>query len=304
LIEINYRSLEVPLFESQPILFLTTLGFILSLCLVLARSYLIVSEDPILLALGEMLPQSNCGACGCVSCRQFARRLVAGEVAPAGCTQSSDSEAQKIADYLNVDLGEVTKRVARLACQGGSNVARQRVVLLGCTSCSGANLVAGGGKGCTWGCLGYGDCEVVCHYDALHLDPWGLPLVDPTKCTACGDCLDACPKNLFSLVTVDQPLFVACKNLLEGEQAQADCMVACTGCGLCVKDAPPGQISVYHHLAVIDQQVQQTSQENKKAIGRCPTGAIGIWAEDGQFQKAMRPTKSPIKKFWRSTDET
>ena len=64
------------------------------------------------------------------------------------------------------------------------------------SNCRGAALVNGGGKGCSWGCLGLGDCERVCSFKAIHMSAHSLPIVDTAKCTACGDCVDVCPKGL------------------------------------------------------------------------------------------------------------
>ena len=74
--------------------------------------------------------------------------------------------------------------------------------------------VAGGGKGCAWGCLGLADCERACTFDAIRMSATGLPVVDVAKCTACGDCVDACPKGLFTILPIDAHLLVQCKNLV------------------------------------------------------------------------------------------
>ncbi len=95
--------------------------------------------------------------------------------------------------------------MARLACAGGTNVARNRARYEGLESCRAAALVAGGGKGCFWGCLGLADCAVVCDFDAIRMDAHELPVVDEAKCTACGDCVEACPKDLFSIHPVEPP---------------------------------------------------------------------------------------------------
>ena len=85
---------------------------------------------------------------------------------------------------LGVDAGAEEKVIARLACAGGDNVARNRSSYAGLTSCRAADLIAGGGKACFWGCLGLGDCEVVCDFDAIVMDDHGLPVVpllDPLR---------------------------------------------------------------------------------------------------------------------------
>jgi ferredoxin len=112
------------------------------------------------------------------------------------------------------------------------------------------------------------------------MNAYGIPVVDPVKCTACGDCVDACPKDLFVVQPLGHHLFVQCRNLVAGDDVLGQCTVACTACGKCVQDAAPGLISVASGLAVIDPG--QVDQENQQAIGRCPTGAI-VWLEGAQF---------------------
>jgi ferredoxin len=86
------------------------------------------------------------------------------------------------------------------------------------------------------------------------MNAFGLPVVDVDKCTACNDCVEACPLELFTLMPLDHKLLVQCRNLLDGEDATAVCSVACNACGRCVSDAAPGLISMQSGLAVIDYE--------------------------------------------------
>lgn len=252
------------------------LGVCLSSVLALANKKLYVFEDPRIDEVEEMLPHSNCGACGTAGCRAFAEAVVAGELAPGKCTVNPPAMTEEIAAFLGVDAGAEEKRVARLACAGGTHVAKTRARYQGIPTCGAAALVSGGGKGCTWGCLGLGDCEAVCDFDAIHMNKYGLPVVDEDKCTACGDCVEACPKDLFSLHPVSHRLWVACKNLAEGDEAEAECDVACTGCGRCAMDAPEGLVAIRENLAVVDYSKHALA--SLKVIQRCPTGAI-VWLD-------------------------
>ena len=193
---------------------LATLGgltLLLALMLILANKKLYVYEDPRIDQVEDMLPHANCGACGFPGCRPFAEALVEGKILPGKCTVSSDEGRTAIAQFLGVDLGAEEKNVARLACAGGTNVARNKASYKGLKSCTAAALVSGGGKGCFWGCLGHGDCEVVCDFDAIIMNEHSLPIVDVDKCTACGDCVEVCPKDLFSIQPISNRLWVACK---------------------------------------------------------------------------------------------
>ncbi len=253
------------------------LTFLLATLLVVANRKLYVEEDPRIDVVEELLPHANCGACGAAGCRAFAEQLVAGEQLPGKCTVNSADMNQQIAGFLGVDLGQEEKRVARLACAGGSNVAHTHASYSGLDTCRAAALVSGGGKSCVWGCLGFGDCDEVCDFDAISMDRQRLPVVDTERCTACGDCVDICPRDLFSLQPVSHHLWVACNNPEAGDEVEADCRVLCNGCGRCVADAPEGLITLQDKLAVIDYS--RNALASRLAIERCPTGAI-VWLDD------------------------
>lgn len=279
-------------------LFMTLLGVALAGVLAFASRRLYVYEDPRIDEVEELLPKSNCGACGTAGCRNFAEKVVAGEVIPAQCTVNAPAQNAVIADLLGVDAGSVEKRVARLACAGGRHVAYLRARYAGHVSCRAAAVVSGGGKDCAWGCLGLADCAEVCDFDAIHMDPHGLPVVDAGKCTACNDCVEVCPKGLFSLEPVSRKLWVACRNLADGDTAEASCEVACTACGKCVMDSAPGMMRLVNNLAVIDYA--QNARAAKQAIERCPTGAI-VWfdtpnhpVKGAEAKKILRQNELPL----------
>ena len=264
---------------------LALLAVLLSAILLLAGRFLRVEEDRRLEKLVTLLPGTNCGACGQPGCRAFAEALLAGEAAPAGCSVSSPEARQRIADFLDVPVGAAERRVARLACAGDRNTARflaeYREDYRGESRCSAAAVVDAGGKACAWGCLGLGDCERSCDFDAIAMSPSGLPVVDEVKCTACGDCVRACPKDLFRIVPERQPLWVACNNPLEGNELLAACKVACTACERCVRDAPDW-LTLHHNLPV--PVPGAPGRPPRSAIDRCPTGAI-VWIENGKPQR-------------------
>lgn len=253
------------------------LGAILSLILVIATKKFHVDEDPRIDAVEELLPGANCGACGTPGCRAFAESLVRGEASPAQCPVNTPEMTEAIANYLGIDAGATAKQVARLACAGGHDIARRRARYEGIETCRGAVLVGGGGKGCPWGCLGWGDCAVVCPFDAIALDQNDLPQVDEDKCTACGKCVDECPKRLYTIHPLNHRLWVACCSLAFGKEAKSECSVACIGCGLCAKDAAPELIAMKSKLAVVDYEKNELASLD--AIQRCPTGAI-VWLDE------------------------
>ncbi len=250
------------------------LTIVLASFVVVANRWLAVVEDPRIGTVEQMLPHTNCGACGYPGCQAFAEALVRGDVRPGKCSVGTPADHARIASYLGVDVGAEEARVARLACAGGANVARNRAHYEGLQSCAAAALVAGGGKGCFWGCLGLADCQLACDFDAIEMDPHRLPVVEEDRCTGCGDCVRACPKDLFSLHPVSHRLWVACSSLAHGDEVLEECEVGCTGCGRCAMDAP-GQIDMQNDLPVIDYGKGPLSAI---ATERCPTGAI-VWID-------------------------
>ena len=259
---------------------MTGLGLLFAVILAVTHRFLRVAEDPRVEETEDLLPGSNCGACGQPGCHAFAEQLVMGKMQPSQCTVAAKEVVDALAELLDVDPGERTRQVARLHCAGSKAHAHQIAEYHGFDSCLAASVVSGGGKGCTWGCFGLGDCKVVCSFDAITMSDGGLPLVDFDKCTACGDCVDVCPRDLFELVPVDQHLFVQCNAPLAGDLALSVCSVACDACGRCAADAAPGLIRMHKNLPVVDYSAGGPAQA--KAVHRCPTGAIQ-WLDRDQF---------------------
>ncbi len=274
----------------QAILILGGTGLVFAIFIAAANKKLKVWEDPRIDVVAAMLPSANCGACGLPGCRAFAEKAVVGAIQPAKCTVSNADRVAEIAHFLGVDAGQAVKRVARLQCAGGTSVAVQRAEYRGLGTCEAAAAVAGGGKGCAWGCLGLADCERACTFGAIAMNADGLPVVDVDKCTACNDCVVACPKQLFVLQNLDHQLLVQCKNLVQGDVVLEQCSVACTTCGKCVLDAAPGLISIASGVAVIDYN--KIAEAEESAVERCPTGAI-LWLSGAQF--APTPATSSVE---------
>ena len=268
------------------------LTILLSGLLIVANKKLDVHEDPRIDIVEEMLPHANCGACGYPGCRPFAEALVTNDTLPGKCTVSSEEGRVQIARFLGVDVGAQEKIVARLACAGGINVARNRALYKGMGTCRAASVVTGGGKGCFWGCLGLADCEVSCDFDAISMNAFFLPVVDEDKCTACNDCVEICPKGLFSLHPASHRLWVTCKNQEFGDEILEDCEVACTACGRCALDAPGNLVTMQNNLPVVDYS---QNHGTRVPIERCPTGAI-VWLDKDKGPLKGRESRKVIRK--------
>ncbi len=270
------------------------LTLLLGVILAVAYRLLKVDEDPRIAETESILPGTNCGACGEPGCLPFAQKLVTGEVQPSGCTVAGEDVIDELAEFLGVDAGDQNKRVARLRCAGGKLEAYQIAEYDGFESCRAAAVVSGGGKGCSWGCLGLADCDVSCDFDAIHMNSNGLPVVDVDRCTACGDCVDACPKDLFELVPLSQKLYVQCNIPLAGDSVTVLCSVGCDGCGKCAADAPEGQIEMVEELPIIHYNLGLPV--SSKPTGRCPTNSI-LWLDSGQFLESSSEERENKKRY-------
>jgi len=262
---------------------MTGLGLVFAVILAVAYKFLKVEEDPRLDILEELLPGANCGACGQPGCRAFSEKLISDEAVPAQCTVSSPEGVQAVAEFLGVSAGSIEKQVARLHCAGGKGFVNDKASYMGISSCRAAHFVNGGGRDCTYGCLGLSDCEVACTFGAIQMNSEGLPVVDTDLCTACSDCVDICPLDLFKLQPLSDPLLVQCNSPLTGDPAKALCKVACDGCSRCVMDSPEGAMEMKNGLP----QILKPEITAQNATFRCPTGAIA-WVTKNQFSESQK----------------
>lgn len=269
------------------------LGLFFGTVLAIAYRFLRVPGDPRIEQTEDMLPGSNCGACGEPGCRALAEKLVEGTRQPSRCTVASPDVVEAIADFLGVDPGQQEKRVARLHCAGGKAQAHQIAEYRGFESCAAAAIASGGGKGCLFGCLGLADCKAACTFDAIDMNENSLPVVNVEKCTACGDCAEACPRNLFEIMPLSHRLLVQCRSVLAGTNARALCTVACDACGRCAADAAPGLIRMEDNLPVVDYAAGGPAR--REATRRCPTNAIR-WVVGAQFSALSKGHQSQLER--------
>jgi ferredoxin len=105
------------------------------------------------------------------------------------------------------------------------------------------------------------------------MDEQGLPVVIEENCTACGLCVDACPRSLFELHPIEQNIIVFCRSEDRGPTARKVCKNACIACGICVR-ACPEAIFMENNLAKISDY-KKIDREQIPVIEKCPTDSIG-----------------------------
>ena len=221
-------------------------------------------------AVIDALPGANCGGCGYVGCSDYAEAVVAGNAPVSKCTVGGDSCAAALADIMGVEIAQSWPYRPIVHCGAHYDDRLDRSEYRGELKCSAANLVAGV-QGCTYGCLGFGDCERACEFDAIHVMA-GLATVDYEKCVGCGACAKACPRNIITMIPFkyERMLAVTCSNKDVGDEVKIVCKVGCIGCRACSRFC-----SLFHmeeNLPAIDYDnyCGDFMDELAKAVKKCP----------------------------------
>ena len=263
----------------NPIIAIGTISLIFGLVLSYAGKKLEVQVDERLQRVLDALPGANCAGCGFAGCYSFAEALVEGRAQLNGCPVGGASTAESIADILGVKVESFEKHVAFVKCMGSVAVAHYRYGYQGILDCNAAVQLAGGGtKQCTYGCIGLASCLKLCQFGAIRIEN-NISVIDPEKCTACGKCLPACPKNLIELVPASSNVRVSCFTKEKGKEVKLHCSVGCIGCKLCEKVCNYDAITVKNNLAKIDYQ---KCTQCLACVKKCPSKVITIIREEAE----------------------
>ncbi|MDR1793365.1 MAG: RnfABCDGE type electron transport complex subunit B [Bacteroidales bacterium] len=255
---------------------LAAIGAGLALILYFVSRKFKVYEDPKIDEIAALLPGANCGGCGFAGCRNFAEFIVKngglnGKMCPPGGAATNDA----IAALMGGEAQATVPTKIVLCCNGTCENAPSKIKYDSIASCAYANMVTASECGCSYGCLGCGDCVKVCGFDAIAIDvATGMPQISD-KCVQCGACITACPRNLLTKVpqTEQGIVWVACKNKEKGVEAKKNCTVACIGCMKCVKSCQYEAVTVADSLATINEKCIAC----KTCAEGCPTKAIHIY---------------------------
>ncbi len=257
------------------------LGSSFAVVLLIASEKLKVKVDPKIEQIREVLPNLDCGGCGFAGCSQYAKALLKNTELLGKCAPGGPQTTEKIAKILNLQISEsgpIKRPVVH--CRAHTADKTFHAKYQGIQTCLAANALANV-QACNFGCLGFGDCVKSCKFDALHIVD-GLAVVDYEKCTGCGACSKACPRNLIEMIPFSQEnmMLVACKSREAGKVTKTMCKVGCIGCGICAKQSDI--FSVEDNLARVDyekyQPIEQTRHTDggqaETAMNKCPTGVI------------------------------
>lgn len=254
---------------------LGAIGLLFGGLLTVADKKFHVVEDTLVAAVRAALPGANCGACGYVGCDQFAEAVARGEASPNGCSAGGAATAAGIGEALGIKVEAKEQLVARVLCQGTDGVVKTRYLYDGYRSCAAAAGMAGGPKECRFSCIGLGDCEYNCRFDAIKMVE-GVSHIDENKCVGCGTCVSICPRSVISLKPLDEHVIVACRNSDVAREARAVCMKACIACKRCEKECKYDAIKVVDGYARIDGEKCTRCGDCVKV---CPSKCIENLAE-------------------------
>ena len=255
---------------------LSALGVVAAVILYFVAQKFKVYEDPRIDAVEAVLPGANCGGCGYPGCRGFADAFVkSDDISDLYCPPGGNDAYAAAAKVVGKDAVAQDPMVAVVRCSGSPEHRTKTSTYNGAMSCKVATSLFSGDTGCQYGCLSLGDCVVVCAFDAIYIDKeTGLPVVSDEKCTACGACVTACPKDIIEMRKKGpkgKRIFVSCINKDKGGVAKKSCSVACIGCKKCQKICPYDAIVVENFLAYIDYSKCKLC---RKCTEECPTSAI------------------------------
>ena len=235
-----------------------------------------IEEDPRIEEVQESLPGANCGGCGFPGCASFAAACVKAETLDnLFCPVGGQATMDHVADILGQKAPVAVKKIAVVRCSGTCESRPRTNLYDGVSNCTIASALYGGDTGCSFGCLGLGDCVEACTFDAIHINPKTmLPEVVEDKCTACGACVKACPKGIIELRKQgpkSRRIYVSCVNEDKGGVARKSCEVACIGCTKCQQVCPFDAITIENNLAFINDDKCRLC---RKCVAVCPTNSI------------------------------
>ncbi len=235
-----------------PVAILAGIGLLLALLLGYAANVFEVKQNPKVEEILLVLPGVNCGGCGFAGCEAYAKGVALDGASPVLCTVGGPPVANQIGDIMGVKVNAQEVMVAYVKCNGDCNKSKDKYEYHGIMDCVSASALPGGGaKSCSYGCLGLGTCVNVCNFDAIVIRD-GIAIIDENKCTNCGACVKACPKNLIESVPINSRVRVACNSYDTARDAMQNCEVGCIACKKCEKTCRFDAIHVNNNLAKID----------------------------------------------------
>jgi Na+-translocating ferredoxin:NAD+ oxidoreductase RNF subunit RnfB len=265
-----------------PLAVLGGLGVIFSLLLSFASRMFFVEVDERITRIRAYLPGANCGGCGYPGCDNLAAAIVEGNAKANACPVGGVVTAEHISSIMGWEKGDGFEDVAAyILCNGSEGNTREIYHYDGAKFCSAASQFGGGHKACRFACLGLGDCLRACKFGAITMVNQRAK-IDPNKCTGCGSCVIACPKDVLKIMPAKVKVAIACKNVDAAKKVREVCIRGCIACKRCEKACEYDAIHVIGGLAQIDYD---KCTGCGKCAAQCPNNCIKQYYKDEDFPK-------------------
>jgi Na+-translocating ferredoxin:NAD+ oxidoreductase subunit B len=271
------------------VIMMGSIGLLAGVILFIVAHKFHVNEDPRIAQIREILPGVNCGGCGYPGCNAFAETISISEnMGSFFCPVAGSGPMNQIAALMGIASPEKAAYVATVRCNCSPVKDAEQIHLDGINDCFIAAMNVSSECGCPHACLGLGDCERACPFDAIHINPvTKLPEVIDEKCNACASCVRECPRKIIELRRKNEEgyrVFVSCVNVQKGVYSKQNCTTTCIACNKCVKTCNFGAVSIKDNLAYI-QDIKCTSC--MLCIVECPNETIqAVYGSNG---KRMMP---------------
>lgn len=280
------------------------MALVLSYVLGWANTAFHVEVDPRINAVMDALPGANCGGCGFIGCGEYAEAVVDAGAEVNKCPVGGESCANEVAQIMGVELGAALPFRPVVHCGAHYEERLGRTEYHAEQRCASANIVADV-QGCTYGCLGFGDCATVCDYDALHVID-GLATVDYDKCIGCGACAKVCPRNIITITPfkAERILAITCSNKDKGKDITKVCTVGCIGCGACARNSD--LFTIENNLSTINYDAYEPvcSLDVMTACEKCPRKRIVFVGKEDFDETAVFSGEVVEPDFKTTVDDT
>lgn len=254
------------------VMVVTVIGILLGLAIGLIVKFFGVQANPVAEKLGDLMPGANCGGCGFAGCADYVNAMVSGKAKPGMCPSMTAENLQRCCEVLGVEGESRVPMTAVVCCSGDDDHASRRAFYNGINDCVNAMIVAGGAKGCVFGCLGLGSCARACPFGAIEILPNHIAKVHADLCKACGKCVSVCPRKVIKMVPKSAPVHVFCNSPEKFPVKKKVCTAACLGCRKCEKVSEPGQIVMNGFLA----SVNYDNPPAASVVDSCPAKCLRL----------------------------
>ena len=277
---------------------LLCIGLVSSVILVVASRVFYVEEDPLVEAVTEALPGSNCGGCGYAGCAGYAEAVVNNPSVPANlCVAGNATTTSEVGRISGKAAEALEPRLSFRRCTKHEGSMKQRFIYEGVVSCAAAQQLEGGSDQCGYSCLGLGDCVRACPFDAIVVKD-GMATIVEENCVACGKCINACPRGVLQIVPVAHRVMLYCSTHNKAKTAMDACSVGCINCNACVRKCPAKAVSSVDGRIEIDHELCMAygPECNEVCVDSCPRKVLRCTAPELIERKSEEKAKAEAEK--------